>query len=157
VGAQLEPNASISAEGARAVRVRLQGLNCHSGHRAQVEEALTLAGLMREAGSPTSLTKRKRGREATLNAWRNETTTARFNSSFVTPSVAARPIAPARGLSTSASLFYSLASCCRVRSLKENDHRPDRRLEFIGAAIDHLASDVEDDCQSDIGDPAVLL
>jgi hypothetical protein len=66
--AQLEPSASISAEGARAVRVRLQGLNCHSGHRAQVEGALTVARLMREAGSPTSLTKRKRGREATLNA-----------------------------------------------------------------------------------------
>ena len=49
---------------------------------SSVEEALTVARLMREAGSPTSLTKRKRGREATLNAWRNETTTARFNSSF---------------------------------------------------------------------------
>ncbi len=36
-----------------------------------------------------------------------------------TPSVAARPIAPARGLSTSASLFYSLASCCRVRVGRE--------------------------------------
>jgi len=48
---------------------------------SSVEEALTVARLMREAGSPTSLTKRKRGREATLNAWRNETTTARFNSS----------------------------------------------------------------------------
>jgi hypothetical protein len=49
---------------------------------SSVEEALTVARLMREAGSPTSLTKRKRGREATLNAWRNETTTVRFNSSF---------------------------------------------------------------------------
>ena len=49
---------------------------------SSVEEALTVARLMREAGPPTSLTKRKRGREATLNAWRNETTTARFNSSF---------------------------------------------------------------------------
>jgi len=36
-----------------------------------------------------------------------------------TPSVAARPIAPARGLSTSASLSYSLASCCRVRVGRE--------------------------------------
>ena len=49
---------------------------------SSVEEALTVARLMREAGPPTSLTKRKRGREATLNAWRNETTTARFNGSF---------------------------------------------------------------------------
>jgi len=86
---------------------------------SSVEEALTVARLMREAGPPTSLTKRKRGREATLNAWRNETTTARFNGLLNTPSVAARPIAPARGLSTSASLSYSLASCCRVRVGRE--------------------------------------
>jgi hypothetical protein len=44
---------------------------------SSVEAALTVARLMR-----TSLTKRKRGKEATLNAWRNETMTARFNSSF---------------------------------------------------------------------------
>src|SRR5260370_19646412 len=86
---------------------------------SSVEEALTVARLMREAGSHTSLTKRKRGREATLNAWRNETTTARFNSSFE-HALGGRPAdRPARGLSTSASLSYSLASCCRVRVGRE--------------------------------------
>src|SRR5262249_31332299 len=41
--------------------------------------------------------------------------------------------------------------------LKQSDRRLNHRLELIGSAIDHLAGDVEDDCQADIGDPAVLL
>jgi len=51
----------------------------------------------------------------------------------------------------------SLGGMLEYESLKQSDRRPDHRLEFKGAAIDHLAGDVEDDCQADIGDPPVLL